>query len=70
MKARPRSPPDPPEAYLHLSETALQLQSVLVVAAVESDHPLVVGDLSATLAVLHKARPDTVKSSLSVNTIR
>ena len=48
--------PQPP--YLHLSETALELHSVLVVAAVQSDHPLVVADLAAALAVLREAGPE------------
>lgn len=42
---------------LHLCQAPGQPHPVLVVAAVESNHSLVVPDLTAALAVLHEARP-------------
>ena len=45
------------DGHLHLGQAPGQPHPVLVVAAVESHHSLVVSDLTAALTVLHEARP-------------
>ena len=45
------------DGHLHLGQAPSQPHPVLVVAAVESHHSLVVPDLTAAFAVLHEARP-------------